>query len=918
MVEVVAPYAEKILAPHAKLLAKRLGSWLGLTRRKIERTVRLNTGLEFDGKAYRSWLKSLELRVWERPVEQAGPELALDLDDRLNSTSLDWSNRRHNASTAMKLVQETYLAALAECSPADSIRLSELWSRERMQACTEHLANLASTRGGLGRLDGADLSAYLGKRSRARRGNRLATLGVEDNAISIVMDATRFPTIDVPRGELRCIVGPFGIGKSEAAEEWHRKRLEDCVHDPDAPIPVWLHVRDTNGNLTAVLDREAGSQVVGGTRGVAVVIDGLDETDSSAAENILNDSRVFLAGSPRSSILLTTRPGVVGMRDREILPISPLTNEEAANLVNAVAGSPTSYHRLPGPLRESAGRPLFAIAAGSALASGDAPLSAAGLLSQIVEKALRRGQERTRIESLEIMAHLTELAVRLTNDPSESRSLEFSTLAVAEASRLVVTDSEGACQFSLAIIQQWFSAQALLSDPGRAEEAFYNDVAFGRWRWAIAIVIATGSKTVVDRFLSRAMTCNPGAAAWLLKQASISSISQPSSAPPLLAEAQSRLLASGRSWANAVGPLASHVFPLRPTENSGLKLGARLEAGGIAYAWSREPQRSDSTTVLPSSVRLLATNDTWSGVSWKKFGHDAAWPWNFIRSDITKKLENLLNTWGLLGGPTGVWADEAAYSFCRAWTNQRTFLHTPVACGGLIKALDQLLDDDPDIIIQARRGPILEAKWLRQYLGQKPESVLLRPLPTPDLMSPDSGWVWSVYSEERLLEYTAELYSKACLAYEELVSETFQKFSWTLSLYSQRPISVLGVLDVRHGAGADGHPGISFRVVPTHLMEQAITNSPFDWLVASTGRCAVRRAGGEEAHGFEPDIGIDDETLKKWMQTARDSSPFVSFSVVDSLLETNHDRAASEIALSWLVGDLKAIGMFSGSARLSC
>lgn len=918
VVEVFAPYAEKILAPHAKLLAKKVGGWLGLTRWQIEQQVKSKTGLDFDGAAYRSWLKSLDARVWERPVEQAGPELALDLDDRLEAASRDWRDRRHNASTAMKLVQETYLSALAQCSQTDSIRFGELWSRERMQATTQQLANLASTRGGLGRLDGADLVAYLGKRSRARRSNRLAALGVDDSAISVVLDAASIPTVNVPRGKIRCVVGPFGIGKSEAAEQWHRTRFEDCLHNPDAPIPVWLHVRDINGNLTAVLDREAGSQAVGGARGLAVVVDGLDETDSSAAENILNDSRVFLASSPRSSFLLTTRPGVVSMRDGEEVPVSPLTNEEAASLVDAASGeSRNSYYRLPEPLRESVRRPLFAIAAGRALAGGDAPLSAAGLLSQIVEKALRRGQERTRIESQHIVANLTELAVRLTNDPSESRVLDYSTRAVAEASRLVSVDSEGGSQFSLAIIQQWFAAQALISDPARAEDAFRDQVAFGRWRWAIAIVIAAGSNSNVDRFLSRAMKCNPGAASWLLAQASVSSISRSAAAAPPLIEVQSRLLKSGRSWADALGPLASKVLPVNPPEHGGLKLGVRLEADGIAYSWSREPQESDSTTTLPTSVHLFgADDDSWSGMSWKRFGHDAAWPWNFVRSDINQNLETTMRTSGLLGGTSGVWAEEAAYKFCRVWNERGTVFHKPIECEPLIQFLDGLLNDHPDIVIEARRGPALEAKWLRDYLGHQPGGVLQRPLPMPDVQAPNSGWVWGVYSRERLLEYAVELYGRACLAYEELCSYTFGSFDWTLSRFSQRPISVIGVLRVAQEIGETGRPTVGFRVLPTSLMERAVTESSYEWRRSITGRCAMRFELEDEDRGFEPEIGISNEALHDWMKTARESSPFVSFSHVSSVLETNHDRASSEIALQWLADDLKAIGMFSGHARI--
>lgn len=72
----------------------------------------------------------------------------------------------------------------------------------------------------------------------------------------------------------------------------------------------------------------------------------------------------------------------------------------------------------------------------------------------------------------------------------------------------------------------------------------------------------------------------------------------------------------------------------------------------------------------------------------------------------------------------------------------------------------------------------------------------------------------------------------------------------------------------------------------------------------------------DEDRGSEPDIGISNETLNDWMKTARESSPFARFSRVSSVLETNHDRASSEIALKWLADDLKAIGMFSGHARI--
>ena len=915
MIEAIAPFAGKVLAPYAHQVAKKLCGRAGITRWQIDRQVRSETRIEFDSRAYRAWLKSLDASVWERTVEQAAPELALDLDEGLASSGSDWRRRRHNASTALKLVQETYLAVLGKCSPAEAIRISEMWRRERNEAVVHQLANLASTRGGVGRLDGNDLATYLGKQSRARRQNRLAALGVEEAGISAVLTAAPRPALEFNRGQLRCIVGPFGVGKSEAAEEWHRSQFTACISDSDRAIPVWLHVRDLHGSLITTLDREAGSQAAGVARGVAVVIDGLDETDSSTAQNILDDSRVFLAASPKSSILLTTRPGVVGVHKNEEIPLHPLSNQDAARLVDAVSGSNNAYYRLPEPVRESVGRPLFAIAAGRALAIGTTPPSAANLLDLIVQSALRRGQERTRIASPQLVSKLTELAVRLTNDPSQGRSLDYSTRAVAEESRLVTVDPEGGCQFSLAIIQQWFAAQALLGDGPAADDAFRDAVSFGRWRWAVAIVVSMGTEPTVDKLLRRAMICSPGAVSWLLQQASVSWIG-PSLGPPPLDEVQSRLLASGRSWADGLGPLASAIFPIHPPEHRGLLLGAAVDSEGIAYSWSTEPKDADTFTDLPSSVQLHAANESWPTVTWKQFGHDAAWPWNFIRSDIMEQLKAIFRLSGLLGGPSGVWADEAAYRFCRVWAKQYTILHTPIDCQDIMRRLDEILSDDPEAVISVPRAPQMEARWLRDHLAGHPDGLLSRPLPAPDKPASEIEWAWGAYGQERLMEYASELYGRACSAYEEICRHTFPAFAWTLSRSVLQPIAVLGIVHLGDNASWDRRPIIDFMVVSASVLERAITDSQYDWLQSKNGRCALRFAAEPPERGVTPDFGIDEGAMEEWMSIARLASPFVGFSRTSSVVETNHDRASSQIALKWLADDLTSIGMFSGQVTL--
>jgi hypothetical protein len=86
------------------------------------------------------------------------------------------------------------------------------------------------------------------------------------------------------------LVGPLGSGKSELCEEWFQAAIDRYVAHEGAPCPIWIHASEliTNSLETLLASRMTLQEV--GQRGVALVVDGLDEVDVLVANRIVSQA----------------------------------------------------------------------------------------------------------------------------------------------------------------------------------------------------------------------------------------------------------------------------------------------------------------------------------------------------------------------------------------------------------------------------------------------------------------------------------------------------------------------------------------------------------------------------------------------------------------------------------------------------
>jgi hypothetical protein len=254
---------------------------------------------------------------------------------------------------------------------------------------------------------------------RARMVQRWHAAGVPLDMACTFVDTPRLgslPSAMVTSSESRVVVleGDFGAGKSLAAERKHQQDITAARVDAQAPIPVLLHAKHIQGGVIDAAIRAA--RLVGdpATRGVALVVDALDEPGPIRGKELL-DQGLSWAASPAGQswrILFTARSGLA--MDESVRRIMPgLEEEETAALIDCLGGNGSALGGQPGMVREVLRRPLFAIiAAGLQIDRNPLPNSPMAFLQALVTRALRDAENAKEERAERLLQRLAAECVR--------------------------------------------------------------------------------------------------------------------------------------------------------------------------------------------------------------------------------------------------------------------------------------------------------------------------------------------------------------------------------------------------------------------------------------------------------------------------------------------------------------------------
>ncbi|MFF1341529.1 hypothetical protein ACFVYT_27005 [Streptomyces sp. NPDC058290] len=639
------------------------------------------------------------------------------------------------------------------------------------------------------------------RQSRNRLIDRWAAAGLDDAEAADLADD---PTIGAPsrllpvqdRG-LVLLEGVFGSGKSVTAERLHQADLAAAARANNAPIPVYLDTRSVHGDLaTAVIEASAS---IGSPEqlGVRLVLDGIDEVSLARATSLLTQARSLTCRWPGSRIVATARPGVPGVRDNERVGYPPMSDDEAAALAQRIGGQLNHVPVDSAAMREALRLPLFVIiAALSHRECRDVPSSRIDSLEDLVERALRRpGASITGVRTT--LARLARLGIEAHGPVPTAEVGNDAEIEALVASRLVVRRGR-TLAFGLPILEQYFGGKSLLEE-GLPDGAAIDGAVLERWRYPLALAIASASwersvaliQPIIDEF--------PGVGAWLIHE-SIPAHGRGSHAS-VPARCADWIYLTLAAWLAGLAP-ASGLLRVGSTRHTPPLVLAVHVKGDTVLTISRHTPTDDGRSgvlKMPQPpVDILAFRGR-GGSYWH--GQPAAdypaWPWRWSLDWATHQLAELLRGRRLHASLPGPAALERRWSQCRA-VAQGTYLQERLSSAQIISRLRQILTQGsvshrfPSGWTARRHDLEALLDSLEAGDGVAADSYLYCPYPAPDLPAALRTAHYGHYSNEQLIAFVEHLHVTAVGIYQSLCETWFPKLIPTLGLACLLPVRITG------------------------------------------------------------------------------------------------------------------------------
>ena len=321
-----------------------------------------------------------------------------------------------------------------------------------------------------------------------------ATLGVpEDIAGELAEDHSVGHKLTIPTTGTLTVNARQGSGKTLAAHRLYQLALLNRLHDHFQALPVFLNARNVSADLKDHIEgyiREHGPVY---TQRVLVIMDGLDETGRSKANQLLNQAQSYTDANRNVSAVVTTRPlpGLNPTTEDYTLP--ECSEEEFLSIASRVAGREVRQSEIP--FREYRTRlPLFATIVGAYLRQ---PMPMWGRTpSQMVSEMVRQALGDSVDDLADAAEFLKTLAVASVNS-GESVDKALVARKTSEQARVansrIVVEEGGRFDFTLAIFREWFAARAIVEGP-----ISFDDIELHSDRWVV-------------------LTCPPKTGPWILR-----------------------------------------------------------------------------------------------------------------------------------------------------------------------------------------------------------------------------------------------------------------------------------------------------------------------------------------------------------------------------------------------------------------
>ena len=727
-----------------------------------------------------------------------------------------------------------------------------------------------------------------------------ATLGVpEDVAGELAKDRSVGHKLAIPTTGTLTVNARQGSGKTLAAHRLYQLALLNRLEDHSEPLPVFLNARNISGDLKDYIEGYTREQGPVYTQRVLVIIDGLDETGRSKANQLLNQAQSYTDANQNVSAVVITRP-LPGLNvTAEDYALPECGEEEFLSIASRVAGREVRQYEIP--FREYRSRlPLFATIVGAYLRH---PMPIKGRTpSQMVSEMVRQVLG----DSLDDLGDATEflkiLAVASINSGESVDKALVTTKASEQAlvanSRIVVEEG-GKFDFTLAIFREWFAARAIVE---RSSSFKVIDLDSDRWVVPLAIAINSENPNTGREIMERLASSDPGMAGLVLDEVkhNWSNEEHSESFPQGTAiEIGTSIRKAMENWKDGLGPLMP-ALGMQAKNGSIPTLGIDVQPGWVTSSWYGGDKELAPVVQLPKDLQdpYERHHEGWPILKSGGIESTRVWPWSFTHDELSRSLSEQLKDFRLALVCT-VGFHEFAYDFA-SYLRRNDFeaIGTPTDLIDYIDKCLRHLDRDPRCSVTfGYRGysfTVPEPELFRERVSEllrNGTDILVDPWLPPDKEWPPGrrGGMWfELYTEEGLLQRTNAIFNGALQIYNRIVERWLPAFNKRNQMRYMLPFRMSGELRLPEAGNSNDR-------------NAAVLTYWDEWAADAADSGIFIELGRKEK--------TSDDDIRKRIQAAQDK--FIEegkpYHRGRQVLHGNEPRPATTLAHEWLTSDLRAI-----------
>ena len=604
----------------------------------------------------------------------------------------------------------------------------------------------------------------------ARCRSKLISIGIERELTTTIIEndinSNRYSDIlEAEEQGSQYLQGEFGSGKSHALCILFLRMLRDFRADQSKPLPLYA----TAAEIIKVGDVQTWVQKHETAETNFIFIDGCDEMSFDEANKVIEEVDYLRSLWRDTHFMLCGRYLHVHSLAGHTYSIPCLSESRVIELISMVSGidqMTISRHinNVENEIHETLRRPFFTILYANLLKQkGDyIGITYSSLIEQFVDRALIKcGSGRDDI--IITLEHISILAVdRNIGKVHLSEVEDKNVYQTLKQTGFLVLHPDNTVSFPLPIFAQWFAAEGILHRYISLDDILDDEVRASRWRYAFSLMFNKMTFDESLEFFAKIVKKDTGAVAEIIKNGTTNEWMEVLPSP---LECGKMIYKCMMAWVDALGELREIITPIR--NGRLMKLAINVNGCHITTTWA-DILDTDDVCVFSFQEQMLCG----SVVVTRAVNAQATWPWIYVFDSIQDQLKKAIKNKTILCDNDDI-VKEYVWEASLALLGKGKLSQDSIP---LDKIEGYRARKNQTLIIHEKKYSLNDLFSHIDRLHSLGIHEIQPVVPVGDKDHGGGGFVWSVYSEQRMHERVVAVYEKALQAYSDYASSVFFPF----------------------------------------------------------------------------------------------------------------------------------------------